>query len=125
MRTEDLRDLILELQSLKRNPHILVATPGRLIDHLHRGWVKLDDIKILVLDEADMMFDMGFAPQIEEVIKHIPRSRQTMLFSATMPSAILRLAQRHMTTPIHIEVAPSGTTVEEVEDQAKLDCPAP
>ena len=106
-----------QLQGLKRNPHILVATPGRLIDHLHRGWVKLADIKILVLDEADMMFDMGFAPQIEEIIKHIPRSRQTLLFSATMPSAILRLAQRHMTTPIHIEVAPSGTTVDAVDQE--------
>src|SRR3989338_8190335 len=106
-----------QLNSLKKNPHILVATPGRLIDHLRRGWVKLDDIKILILDEADMMFDMGFAPQIEEIIRQISRSRQTMLFSATMPKAILRLATNHMNMPIHIEVAPSGTTVELVDQE--------
>ncbi|MFH0956120.1 MAG: DEAD/DEAH box helicase [Candidatus Falkowbacteria bacterium] len=106
-----------QVQSLKRNPHIFICTPGRLIDHLKRGWVKLDYIKVLVLDEADRMFDMGFAPQIEEIIKRIPKKRQTMLFSATMPRAILRLAATHMSMPVHIEVAPSGTTVEFVDQE--------
>ncbi len=106
-----------QLQALKRNPHILICTPGRLIDHLQRGSVKLDRVKVLVLDEADMMFDMGFAPQIEEVMKRIPKERQTMLFSATMPAPILRLAAKHMTLPIHIEVAPPGTTVEMVDQE--------
>lgn len=106
-----------QAQSLRRNPHIFVATPGRLIDHLKRGWVKLDYIKILVLDEADMMFDMGFAPQIEEIIKRIPKKRQTLLFSATMPKAILKLASSHMTLPVHIEIAPPGTTVESVDQE--------
>ena len=106
-----------QLMSLKRNPHILVATPGRLIDHLQRGWVRLDDIKILVLDEADRMFDMGFAPQIEEIIKRAPKARQTMLFSATMPRAILKLAAAHMTLPVHIEVAPPGSTVDLVDQE--------
>ncbi|MBU0721988.1 DEAD/DEAH box helicase [Patescibacteria group bacterium] len=106
-----------QAQSLKRNPHILICTPGRLIDHLKRGWVKLDYIKVLVLDEADRMFDMGFAPQIEEIIKRIPKTRQTLLFSATMPRAILRLASTHMSMPVHIEVAPSGTTVECVDQE--------
>ncbi len=106
-----------QVQSLKRNPHIFICTPGRLIDHLKRGWVKLDHVKVLVLDEADRMFDMGFAPQIEEIIKRIPEKRQTLLFSATMPRAILRLASAHMSMPVHIEVAPSGTTVECVNQE--------
>lgn len=106
-----------QVQSLKRNPHIFICTPGRLIDHLKRGWVKLDYIKVLVLDEADMMFDLGFAPQIEEIIKRLPKKRQTLLFSATMPRAILKLASTHMSLPIHIEVAPSGTTVEFVNQE--------
>lgn len=106
-----------QVQSLKRNPHIFIATPGRLIDHLKRGWVKLDHIKVLVLDEADMMFDMGFAPQIEEIMKRVPKIRQTLLFSATMPRAILKLASAHMSMPIHIEVAPPGTTVEFVDQE--------
>jgi len=106
-----------QVQALKRNPHIFICTPGRLIDHLKRGWVKLDHIKVLVLDEADRMFDMGFAPQIEEIMKRIPKKRQTLLFSATMPRAILRLASTHMSMPVHIEVAPSGTTVECVDQE--------
>ncbi|MFH1233639.1 MAG: DEAD/DEAH box helicase [Patescibacteria group bacterium] len=106
-----------QMQSVRRKPHILIATPGRLIDCLKRGWVKLNDIKILVLDEADLMLDMGFAPQIEEIIKQIPKVRQTLLFSATMPKAILKLASLYMTLPIHIEVAPSGTTVERVDQE--------
>ncbi|MDP2709353.1 MAG: DEAD/DEAH box helicase [bacterium] len=106
-----------QLQALRRNPHIFIATPGRLIDHLKRGSVKLDRVKVLVLDEADMMFDMGFAPQIEEIMKRVPKQRQTLLFSATMPRAILRLAAAHMTLPIHIEVAPPGTTVEMVDQE--------
>ncbi len=106
-----------QVQSLRRNPHIFICTPGRLIDHMRRGWVKLNGVKILVLDEADMMFDMGFAPQIEEIIKNIPKERQTLLFSATMPKAILRLASAHMSMPVHIEVAPPGTTVESVDQE--------
>ncbi|MDD4271875.1 MAG: DEAD/DEAH box helicase [Patescibacteria group bacterium] len=106
-----------QVQALKRNPHIFICTPGRLIDHLKRGWVKLNYVKVLVLDEADMMFDMGFAPQIEEIMKSVPKKRQTLLFSATMPRPILRLAAAHMNMPIHIEVAPPGTTVEFVEQE--------
>ena len=106
-----------QLLALRKNPHIFIATPGRLIDHLRRGSVRLDRVKILVLDEADRMFDMGFAPQIEEIIGRVPRARQTLLFSATMPRAILKLAAAHMIMPIHIEVAPSGTTVELVDQE--------
>ena len=106
-----------QLDALRRRPHIIVATPGRLIDHLERGTVNLDRVKCLVLDEADMMLDMGFAPQIETVLRQTPKERQTMLFSATMPSAIIRIAGRHMKLPIRVEVAPSGTTVENVAQE--------
>ncbi|MBN2884858.1 DEAD/DEAH box helicase [Patescibacteria group bacterium] len=106
-----------QLFALRRQPHILVATPGRLIDHLKRGTVKLNDISVLVLDEADMMFDMGFAPQIEEVLKRVPVGRQTLLFSATMPTAVMKLAEKHLRAPVRIEVSPAGSTAELVEQE--------
>lgn len=106
-----------QIYALKRRPDIIVATPGRLIDHIKRRTVSLSDVKVLVLDEADMMFDMGFAPQIEEVMASVPKARQTMLFSATMPPAIVKLAAKHLQTPIHIEMAPSGTTAKLVDQE--------
>jgi ATP-dependent RNA helicase RhlE len=106
-----------QIQDLKRNPHILIATPGRLIDHAKKGFVRLSDIKVLVLDEADRMLDMGFAPQLEEIMKRLPKERQTVLFSATMPREILRLASTYMASPTHIEIAPSGTTVDAVDQE--------
>jgi ATP-dependent RNA helicase RhlE len=106
-----------QLINLRKRPHVLVGTPGRIMDHMKRGSVKLDDISVLVLDEADMMFDMGFAPQIELIINKVPKTRQTLLFSATMPTAIIRLATRHLKTPVHIEVAPAGTTAELIDQE--------
>lgn len=103
-----------QLRKLKRNPHIIIATPGRLADHLEQRTVRLSNVGVLVLDEADRMLDMGFKPQIEDIIKHIPKDRQTMLFSATIPGDVIRIATAHMKLPVHIEVAPSGTTVEKV-----------
>jgi ATP-dependent RNA helicase RhlE len=103
-----------QLDALRRNPHIIVATPGRLNDYLQNNQLNLNDVKILVLDEADMMFDMGFAPQIEKILKLVPKERQTMLFSATMPPAIMNIIARHMALPIRIEVAPAGTPAENV-----------
>jgi ATP-dependent RNA helicase RhlE len=102
---------------LKQKPHILIATPGRLIDHLQQGSVKLHDVKILVLDEADRMLDMGFLPQINQILRAVPSDRQTMLFSATMPNDIVRIASNHMKMPVRVEVAPSGTAPEIVEQE--------
>lgn len=108
-----------QINQTRRNPHILIATPGRLIDHLNEKNVSLADIKILVLDEADRMLDMGFAPQIQKIFEHMagPAGRQTMLFSATMPNAIVSIATKYMALPVRIEVAPAGTTIEATEQE--------
>jgi ATP-dependent RNA helicase RhlE len=106
-----------QFYALRRRPHVIVATPGRLIDHIHRKSVDLNNIKTLVLDEADMMLDLGFAPQIEEILIKLPKERQTMLFSATMPKKIAELASRHLKFPISIEVSPQGTSAEGVDPE--------
>ncbi|MFZ2681486.1 MAG: DEAD/DEAH box helicase [Patescibacteria group bacterium] len=104
-------------RALRTNPHVLIATPGRLIDHMEQRTVNLSDIKILVLDEADRMLDMGFAPQINKILITVPKDRQTMLFSATMPQDIVKIATSHMKLPVRIEVAPAGTAAERVEQE--------
>ena len=106
-----------QIAALTRNPHIIVATPGRLLDHLEHKIAKLDRINILVLDEADRMLDMGFEPQIRRILRGLPKNRQTMLFSATLPKEIMALASGYMRLPIRIEVAPPGTTVEKVSQE--------
>lgn len=104
---------------LDRKPHVIIATPGRLIDHVMQKTLTLSNITILVLDEADRMFDMGFAPQIKQIFQFVPpaEKRQTMLFSATMPDAIASIATKHMKLPIRVEVAPAGTAAERVEQE--------
>ena len=103
-----------QLKALAAHPRIMIATPGRLIDLMEQRKVHLNNVKILILDEADRMFDMGFAPQIEAILKLVPKDRQTLLFSATMPSEILSMVNRHMRMPVSVEVAPSGTKAEHV-----------
>jgi ATP-dependent RNA helicase RhlE len=108
-----------QMQELAKNPNILIATPGRLIDHIQQQSTHLGDVTILVLDEADRMLDMGFAPQIDTIMKCVApiEYRQTMLFSATMPSEIIKMATKAMKLPSHIEVAPPGTTAERVTQE--------
>ncbi len=106
-----------QIQSLRRVPHIIIATPGRLVDHLQQKTLSLHQIKIIVLDEADRMFDIGFAPQIKQILGATPRDRQTMLFSATMPPEIAKMAAQHMRLPLRIEVAPAGTPAAQVEQE--------
>jgi ATP-dependent RNA helicase RhlE len=107
----------LQRRDIKRNPRILIATPGRLNDHLERKTVSLKEVELLVLDEADRMLDMGFKPQINKILSHIPRERQTLLFSATMPQDIVKLATAQMNLPLRIEVAPAGTAAAKVEQE--------
>ncbi|MDX9893698.1 MAG: DEAD/DEAH box helicase [Patescibacteria group bacterium] len=107
----------IQSKVLRQKPQIIIATPGRLIDHLKSSSINLSDIKILILDEADLMFDIGFAPQLDEILKSVPSQRQTMLFSATMPQAIMALVAKHMKLPVNIEVAPSGTPAEKVNQE--------
>lgn len=107
----------LQKQMIRARPHIIISTPGRLIDFLKQRVVNLQTVHILVLDEADRMLDIGFAPQINEILRTLPKDRQTMLFSATIPYEIVRLATQHMKLPLRIEVAPSGTAAEKVEQE--------
>ena len=92
----------VQLDALRRKPEIVVATPGRLIDHLNQGSIRTDDIKHVVLDEADVMLDMGFIEDIEYVLQKVPGNRITSLFSATMPPEILRLSDKYLNNPKNI-----------------------
>ena len=94
---------------------ILVATPGRLLDLIERRSVVLSDVEILVLDEADRMLDLGFIHSLKRIAKLLPRSRQTLLFSATMPRSIATLAEEYLTDPVKVAVAPPASTVERVK----------
>ena len=103
--------------ALEKKPRVIIATPGRLIDFIEQKLISLSDIEILVLDEADRMLDMGFAPQINKILSLVPRQRQTMLFSATMPSEIVTIAQRHMELPVQVEIARPGTAADKVTQE--------
>jgi ATP-dependent RNA helicase RhlE len=106
-----------QVQALRRSPRVVIATPGRLLDHMGQWNFVPEEVVMLVLDEADRMLDMGFTPQVEKILKFLPKDRQTMLFSATMPKEIMQIAARHMKLPVSVEMAPSGTTVEKVTQE--------
>ncbi len=107
----------MQMQALARNPHIIVGTPGRINDHLMQKTLSLQNVSILVLDEADRMLDMGFLPQIRKILAKLSKNRQTMLFSATMPDNVVRIATEHMKLPFRVEIARPGTTAERVEQE--------
>lgn len=104
-----------QVDNLHRGVDILVATPGRLLDLMNQGYVKLDALEIFVLDEADRMLDMGFVQDVKRIIAKIPQKRQTLFFSATMPKEIQHLADSILRNPIKVEVTPVSTTAETIE----------
>lgn len=122
------QDIQRQIKALQRKPQIIVATPGRLMDHMERRTIKLTDIKMVVLDEADEMLNMGFIEDIEKILSATPDSRQTLLFSATMPRQIQNLAQKFLKEPALISVKTKEVTVPlieqyymELQDRQKFD----
>ncbi|MEM8961783.1 MAG: DEAD/DEAH box helicase [Acidobacteriota bacterium] len=118
-----------QMKHLRGLPDILVATPGRMLDHLERGTADLGEIEMLVLDEADHMLDLGFLPQIQSILEQLPSERQTMMFSATMPPPIERLAGQFMRQPTRHDFLPAGRAARGIEhrlylvrEERKLDC---
>lgn len=105
-----------QIKALEDGFEVIVATPGRFIDHMQSGRVDLSKVAYLILDEADRMLDMGFRPQIEDVLRGMPKKRQTMLFSATMPHGVHDLALRLTKEAVWIEAAPPGTTADGIEE---------
>lgn len=106
-----------QVQTLNRGVDILVATPGRLLDLMNQGHVSINQIEILVLDEADRMLDMGFVHDVKKVIARVPAKRQTLFFSATMPSEIKSLASSILKDPVHITVTPVSSTAETIQQE--------
>jgi ATP-dependent RNA helicase DeaD len=113
---------------LRQGPQIVVGTPGRVMDLIRRGWLQLSDARYVVLDEADEMLSLGFMEDVEWILKKTPSGRQTLLFSATMPAPIRKLADRYLYEPVHVKVESATLTVEtidqvivEVEPKGKLD----
>ncbi|HSB21286.1 MAG TPA: DEAD/DEAH box helicase [Anaeromyxobacteraceae bacterium] len=107
-------------QAFRDRREVIVATPGRLVDHLQGGTARLDQVEVLVLDEADRMLDMGFRPQLTRILQRLPRPRQTLLFSATMGAEVAEFAAAHLTDPVRVEVARSGTTAARAEQRVFL-----
>ncbi len=115
-------DMDKQIQKLDRGVDVLVATPGRLLDHFGRGRIMLMGVEILVIDEADRMLDMGFIPDIEKICKLLPPKRQTLFFSATMPPEITRLVSQFLRDPLRVEVAKPATTAKTITQRFKF-CP--
>ncbi|MEO8256219.1 MAG: DEAD/DEAH box helicase [Acidobacteriota bacterium] len=103
-----------QIRALERGAHVVVATPGRALDHMRRGTLKLDALRVLILDEGDEMLDMGFADDLDAILKATPDTRQTALFSATMPARILSIAGRHLKNPARVTIAREKTAAGKV-----------
>jgi len=104
-----------QIRTLNSGAHVIIGTPGRTIDHIKRGTVKLENVRILVLDEADEMLNMGFIDDVEQILQHVPEERQTLLFSATMPKPILSLTRKYQKDPVFVKVVHQQLTVPNVE----------
>lgn len=111
------QSMVVQLRQLSRGAHVIVGTPGRIMDHLERKSLKLDTLKALVLDEADEMLRMGFIDDVEWILDHTPEVRQTALFSATMPDAIRRVAHRHLRDPREVKIRSATSTVEAIRQR--------
>lgn len=109
------QSIVHQIRALKQGVQIVIGTPGRVLDHIHRGTLSLNDVKMVVLDEADEMLDMGFIEDIEAILRETPSDRQTMLFSATFPNEVKRLALRYMQDPQHITVNRGEVTVPQID----------
>lgn len=116
------QDIGRQIRALKKKPQIIIGTPGRLLDHINRKTIRLDDVQTVVLDEADEMLDMGFMDDIQSILKLVPEERQTMLFSATMPPNIQKLAQQFLKNPEHVSVIPKHVSAPLI-DQAYIEVP--
>ena len=106
-----------QLRQMRRNPRLIVGTPGRINDHLKRNTLKLNNTTFLVLDESDRMLDMGFTPQINLVLDKVPRKHQTLLFSATLPGNIIRLAEKYLYHPVRISAGSTSTPIEKIKQE--------
>ena len=104
-----------QVESIKKGVDVLIATPGRLLDLMHQGYIKLSKIEVLVLDEADRMLDMGFINDIKKILSKIPEKRQTLLFSATIPKSIRQFAATILHRPVEIDVTPQSSTAQTVD----------
>ena len=106
-----------QVRALNRGAHILIATPGRLLDLMNQGFVDLGQLEVFVLDEADRMLDMGFLPDLKRILSELPDKRQSLFFSATLPPNIIQLSQRLLTNPVHVSVTPEIKSVEKIEQR--------
>jgi ATP-dependent RNA helicase DeaD len=106
-----------QLRQMQRNPRLIVGTPGRINDHLKRRTLKLQKTSFLVLDESDRMLDMGFTPQINQVLETVPEKHQTLLFSATLANNIVRLAERYLKNPVRISVGSTSTPIDKIKQE--------
>lgn len=111
------QDYEIQFKMLRRGVHVVVGTPGRIIDHLKRGTLKLDEIKCLVLDEADEMLNMGFQEDVEYILEHAPQRKQVALFSATMPEPIRRIADQYLQDPAHVTIRRNTLTAESIQQR--------
>ncbi len=122
-RCTDLRQTVIyggvsqrpQVSALRAGTEIVIATPGRLLDLMNQGHVRLDDLKMLVLDEADQMLDMGFIHDLKKIVRHVPADRQTLMFSATMPAEIRQLASQWLDNPRTVQSTPEASTPEQIE----------